>query len=146
MDKSRIYSILILALVFLTAGCDKACKSTIQDFATIQNTTGMQLGLNVCKGSSYGEVQAIVSASGTHQEVSLGSRKGTKIQGGMEAMKSCSASESKMEMEISLSPASFGQVRLCYDEVSKLYVVIKNYQSCPSGYLEQVSTGPCDTF
>lgn len=146
MYKNRIYSILALGLVFLAVGCDKACKSTVQDFATIQNTTGRQLTLNVCKGRSYGEVQTTVVANGVSQQVSLGSHEGTTVQGGLDATKSCSASNSTMEMGISLAPASFGQVKLCYDEASKLNVVVENYQSCPSGYLEQTSTGSCNTL
>lgn len=146
MYKNRIYSILALGLIFLTVGCDKVCKSTVQDFATIQNTTGRQLTLNVCKGRSYGEVQVVVVANGIIQEVSLGSHDGTTIQGGLDATKSCSASNSPMEMGISLAPSSFGQVKLCYNKASKLNVVVENYQACPSGYLEQTSTGPCDTL
>lgn len=146
MYKNHIYSILALGLVFLTASCDKACKSTVQDFATIQNMTGRQLTLNVCKGRIYGEVQVMLEANGMSQDVSIGFHEGTTVHGGLDATKSCSDSNSKMEMGISLAPSSYGQVKICYDEVSKLNVVVENYQACPSGYLEQTSTGPCDNL
>jgi hypothetical protein len=125
---------------------DKACKSNVQDFATFQNATGRQLTLNLCQGRIYGEVQTLVLADGINQEVALGSHEGTTVQGGIDAAKSCSAAQSKMEMGISLAPTSFSQVKLCYDEVSKLNVVVENHQSCPSGYLEQTTTGSCDSL
>jgi hypothetical protein len=137
-----ICSLFIVGLIFLTVGCDKLCKSSVQDFATVQNTTGRQLTLNVCKGTSYGEVQTVVSDNGVIQEVGLGAREADSVQGGMNSNQSCSASDSKMR--ISLAPASFGQVKLCYDEASKLNVIVENYQACPYGFLEQTSTGSCD--
>lgn len=146
MNTNHFYSIFLLGFLFLTVGCDKTCLSTVQDYATIQNTTGRTLTLNVCKGRNFGEVQAMIVASGVDQNVSLGSHEGTTVQGGLDASKSCSASTSKMQMGITLAPSSFGQVKLCYDPSSNVNIVVENYQSCPSGYLVQTTTGSCNTL
>jgi hypothetical protein len=142
MHKDFISSIFILALAVFSLGCDKLCKKTVQDFATIQNATGRQLVLGVCKGRAYGEVQMNVAPSTSSQEVDLGSRQDGEVRGGPTA--SCSGvSDSRQDMGISLAQSSFGQVKLCYNDSEKLNVIVENYQSCPSGYLEQTSTGPC---
>jgi hypothetical protein len=143
MYKKHIYSFLALGFVFLTVGCDKVCRTTVQDFAKVQNTTGREVTLNVCKGKIYGEAQAILAVDQTVRELSLGTHEGLDIQGGMDASKKCSTETKKMEMGIALSPTSFGTVKLCYNEISKLNVVVENHQSCPSDFLEQTSAEPC---
>lgn len=131
-----------LLVAILSVGCDKLCKKNVADVATIQNATGRQLSLNVCKGRSYGEVSATISQDTLVNEVSLGSRQGSEVRGGPTA--SCSGvSDEKSTPEISLAPSSFGQVKLCFDDINKRNLIIENHQSCPVGYLEQTSTGPC---
>jgi|GEM_PF-2854274 len=144
MSKNAITSIVVLGFLFLSVACDKVCNKTVEDFATVQNTTGRQLNLSVCKGHSYGEVQAVVLMDNTSNEVSLGSHQEDDIKGGMDAVGACSSSNSKSAMGISLSPNSFGQVKLCQDQASTLYVVVEASQTCPTGMLEQTSTSPCN--
>lgn len=133
---------LLLSFVVLSVGCDKLCKKTVEDVATIQNMTGHQISLNVCKGRTYGEAQIAIPANAISNEISLGTHEDSEVRGGPGA--SCSGvSNSKTTMSLSLSPNSFGQVKLCYEEASKTNLIVETSQSCPSGFLEQTSTGPC---
>jgi hypothetical protein len=143
MYKNRVVSAIAVSLLFLSVGCDKLCKKTVQDFANVQNMTGRPLTLSVCKGRVYGEVEAEIEMSGISQEIDLGSREASEVKGGPTG--SCNdVSDSKTQMGITLSPNSFGQVKLCYNESTHLNLVVEAYQTCPSGYLEQISAVPCN--
>ena len=148
MLKNQIYSFLILSFALLSFGCDKVCKSTVQDFARVQNTTGRPLTLNLCKGRSLGEVQSSIPAEQDSQNIDIGTHEKTNVQGGMDAAKSCDSvsASSETETRISLAPASFGQVKLCYEQSSGLNLIVEMNQLCPEGYLEQTSTGSCSSF
>jgi len=148
MFKNQIYSFLLLSFALLSLGCDKVCKSTVQDFAKVQNTTGRELTLNLCKGRSLGEVQSSISADQNSQSLDIGTHEKTNVQGGMDAAKSCDSVStlSETETRISLAPASFGQVKLCYEQSSALNVIVEMNEPCPDGYLEQTSTGSCSQF
>lgn len=142
MYKKQLTSFLALGFVLFSFGCDKVCKKTVQDFATVQNTTGRELQLKVCKGKDLSATKAALAVSGTNQEVDLGKRQEQELHGGATA--SCRAVEnSKQEMHFALSPESFEDVKLCYDETSKLNLLVNKDEDCPKGYLEQVSADPC---
>jgi hypothetical protein len=132
-----------LAIVSGLIGCDKACKTTVEDIVTIQNNTGMNITLAVCKGH-YGQttLRLLPTTSGI---VNLGSREETKTQGGIGT---CSSAGNRKETStrISLAPMSFGYVKLCYRQFDNTYVVASNYQGCPGDYLEQTTTGPCEDY
>jgi len=127
---------------FMSFGCDRLCKKNVEDVANVQNFTNRPLSLFVCKGQTYGEVSIFVPANSDTNEVSLGTRETSEVRGGPTATCSDVNSE-KAILRISLSEKSFGQVKLCYDEFTGKNAVVEVSQNCPSGYLEQTSTGPC---
>lgn len=134
--------LITLATLSTFIGCDKACKNSVEDLVTIQNNTGMDMNLSICKGH-YGQttLRLLPTTSGI---VSLGTREESKTQGGFGT---CSTKNTKNTgIKISLSPLSFGYVLLCYREYDNTYVVASPYQGCPYNYLEQTSTGPCEDF
>ncbi len=132
----------LLAGVSLT-GCDQNCKNRVEDFATIQNATGTDISIVICKGR-YGQstLRLLPTTSGI---ISLGTREEGKSQGG--GLGTCkSKTERNTSIAISLAPASFGYVLLCYRQYDNSYVVASPYQGCPYDYLEQTSTGPCEDY
>lgn len=142
MFKNQLNSIIALSLLILAIGCDKACKQNVHDRAAVVNSTGRPVTVNFCKGRFYGETQVTIPASASVQEVDLGTRQETKAQGGLNA--SCeNVSDMKLDMGISLSPNSYGQVKLCYDDSTGENLIIEAYQMCPADTLEQTSTAPC---
>lgn len=133
--------LLILSLGF-AIGCDKSCKNTVEDLVTIQNNTGTDITLSICKGH-YGQsnLRVLPTTSGI---VSLGTREESKTQSGIGT---CNAKNTKTtDTRISLAPMSFNYVLLCYRQFDNTYVVASPYQGCPYDYLEQTSTGPCEEF
>lgn len=107
----------------------------------MQNATGRALTVNVCKGR-YGEVTMTVPNDTVINEISLGARAASEVRGGPTA--SCSdVNNSRNAVSISLAPASFGSVKLCYDDANQRNIIIETSQFCPLGYLEQTTTGPC---
>lgn len=134
-------TLLLMTLAF-AVGCDKNCKNRVEDLATIQNNTGMDITLAVCK-NHYGQSTLRLSPT-TSGIVSLGSREEAKTQGGIGT---CNSKDSKnSDIRISLAPMSFGYVLLCYRQFDNTYVVASTFQGCPYDYLEQTSTGPCEEF
>lgn len=126
---------------FLSVGCDKFCHQTTEDVTTIQNMTGRPLSLSVCKGKFLHEINILVPQDMIANEVSLGDRKSGITMGYGDK---CPATDGgKQTMAISLSAASFTQVKLCSDESDTRNVIVETYQSCPTGFLEQVSAEPC---
>lgn len=143
--KNQIMTVLMPVFLFLSLGCDKVCYNTVEDFATVQNTTGRTLNLNVCKGSLYGEALATIPADTMNNEINLGRHQTSEVKGGMDSVtRSCSNSTSRTATAISLSPASYSDVKLCRNHDTNHFVVVETYQTCPTGYAEQTSTGPCD--
>jgi hypothetical protein len=133
--------LLSLVAVSFLLGCDRACKTTVEDFITIQNQTGMDMTLAVCRGN-HGQtlVRLLPTTSGI---VNLGSREETRSRSN--GLGSCStSSEKNTSTLISLAPMSYGLARLCYRQMDNTYVVVTPYQNCPLNYFEQVSTGPCE--
>ncbi|MEY4617059.1 MAG: hypothetical protein RJB66_2019 [Pseudomonadota bacterium] len=135
--------ILVLTLASAIIGCDKTCKTTVEDFVAIQNNTGMDITLAVCKGH-YGQasMRLLPTTSGI---VNLGTHEETASQGGVGT---CSSSNNKKNnnLKISLAPMSFGYVKLCYRQMDNTYVVASTYQGCPANYIEQTSTGACEDY
>ena len=132
--------ILLLTLSLGVIGCDKTCKISVEDRVAIQNNTGMDITLAICKGN-YGQstLRLLPTTSGI---VNLGTREETKVQSGIGT---CSAGNAKnSQIRITLAPMSFGYVRLCYRQFDNTYVVASTYQNCPADYVEQTSTGPCE--
>ena len=127
---------------FLAFGCDKVCKKTVQDVATIQNTTGKELNLKICKGRHAGEASATITASNDKLEDDLGTRQSGKVRGGPTA--TCdSVKDTKDKMSITLTEQSFAEVKLCYQESLGENVIVAKTASCPVDFLEQTSAGPC---
>ncbi len=143
MNLKLFYTLTSILIILFNIGCDKTCKSTVQDFAVVQNWTGKHLVVNLCKGTSSGEVTANIEAYSSDQQISLGSRTLSQTYGNYKSAHTCSISDAIVEMDISLAPSSFGLVKLCYDRISTLIVIVNNYQSCPYGYLEQTSANNC---
>lgn len=143
MNIKQIYTLTSFLFFLIIAGCDKTCKSTIQDFATVQNWTGKHLILQLCKGTYSGEVTAHIESFSSDQQVSLGTQTLSQNYGNYNSTRTCSLSDAIVELDIALAPSSFGLVKLCYDRVSTLIVIVNNYQSCPYGYLEQTSASTC---
>lgn len=143
MTQKQLTSLLALGFIFFTFGCDKVCKKTVQDFATVQNATGRELKLKVCKGGkNLGEAQTALAVTTSNQEVNLGLRQEQELRGGPTA--SCNTVvDAKQETNIALAPESFEDVKLCYNETSKLNILTNKDEDCPEGYLEQVSADPC---
>jgi hypothetical protein len=137
----KIIITLVLSMLFIF-GCDKSCKNTIEDFATIQNNTGLDITLSFCKGH-YGQtnLRLLPTTSGI---VSLGSREEGKSSSGIGTCNS--KSEKNSSLAISLSEASFGFFLLCYRQTDNTYVVANINQACPYGYLQQTTSGPCEDF
>ncbi|HEY8269936.1 MAG TPA: hypothetical protein VIG33_03545 [Pseudobdellovibrionaceae bacterium] len=46
-------------------------------------------------------------------------------------------------MGISLSPDSYDQVKLCFDDVKNQYTIVETYKACPAEFLEQTTADPC---
>lgn len=135
-----------LMLAILSAslfwGCDKSCKSTVEDFISIQNGTGLDITVSICKGHwGQSTLRLLPTTSGI---VSLGTREVTKSQSGIGTCNS--KSEKNSNIQVSLAPMSFGYVRLCYRQLDNTYVVAPTYQNCPYNYIEQTSTGPCEDY
>ena len=134
--------LILMASMAILWGCDKSCKNSIEDFATIQNNTGMDITLSICKGH-YGQstLRLLPTTSGI---VSLGTREESKSQSGIGTCNS--KNQKNTTLKISLAPMSFGYALLCYRQYDNTYVVGSTYQGCPYDYLEQTSTGPCEDF
>jgi hypothetical protein len=132
-----------ILLSFISIGCDKVCKKTVEDVATIQNHTGRPLSLFLCKGRAYGETMVTISRESSAYELNLGAREASEVKGG--PGQSCDGVRGeKTNMGVSLSPKSFDQVKLCYDDKSLSNLFIEIFQNCPTGMLEQTSAEPCN--
>ena len=137
----------VLMVFWLISGaalsaCDKVCTYTGQDIATVHNLTGRELSISVCK--TLGEKKQINVNSSQVNQVSLGTFQGTKIQGGGDALKSCSVpAEETQSAGIALSSESFNDVRLCRDDSKLEYLVVEITDVCPSGSSPQVSPQNC---
>lgn len=136
------FLILVTTISVLLMGCDKSCKNSVEDFAKIQNNSGLDITLSICK-SHFGQstLRLLPTTSGI---VSLGSREESSTQSGIGTCNS--KNQKNTTIRISLAPISFGYVLLCYREFDNTYVVSSPYQGCPVNYLEQTSTGPCEEF
>ena len=127
---------------FLLAACDIVCKRTVEDVATIQNMTGRQLSISICKGSSYGEVKITVPSDTNNNEISLGHHEGSEIRGGPTA--TCAGvNDSKEAMGISLSASNFGEIKLCYNKTESRYIIVEGNQVCSAEFQEQTSADSC---
>lgn len=135
--------LVVIAMASSFLGCDKVCKTTVQDLVAIQNNTGMDMTLAVCK-DHYGQasIRLLPTTSGI---VNLGTHEETSTQGGIGT---CSTSSNKKSsnLRISLAPISFGYVKLCYRQMDNTYVVASTYQGCPVNYIEQTNTGSCEEY
>lgn len=143
MIRKILFAVLSLQFCLMTVACDKLCKKTVEDVVNIQNLTGRQLSLSICKGRAYGEAQITIPQSATMNEISLGSREESEVVGGTGASCSGVSGGGKITLGITLSPQSFGQVKLCFDDIHNANVLVDNYQLCPTGYMEQTSTANC---
>lgn len=139
----RAKIIYMTLVVFAFMGCDKACKKVTEDVFTIQNTTGRDITVSLCTNQTYGEVTKNLSLDPTIVQLSLGTREEHVIEGTF--FQNCSDSNNgKQNIGVSLSPASFSQFKLCADALAYRHVIVETFQSCPSDYVEQISTGPCN--
>lgn len=142
MMKRLILLTVGLFYCFLNIGCDKSCKKSVEEVATIQNMTGRTLSLSICKGRIYGEAQITLDRDSRLNQQSLGTREDSEIKGGFGDV--CSGvKDDTQTMEIALAPGSFGQVKLCYDDANKRNVVVEAYQLCPTGFMEQTAIATC---
>jgi aspartate carbamoyltransferase catalytic subunit len=116
--------------------------TTVEDFSTLQNTTGRALTLAVCKPYARNKETIELSAEAALKEVSVGTHQDMKIRGGLSAQ--CPAEEStRTQTSILLSEESFGLVKLCMDQNNKTTLIVEWYQFCPVGTLEQISPDTC---
>lgn len=143
MRTKTFYQLSMILIFIFAIGCDKTCKSTLEEFATVQNWTGKRLTVNLCKGTDSAELAVNIEKFSSDQQVSLGSHTISQTYGNYNSRRICSLSDALVEMDISLAPSSFGLVKFCYDRVSTLIVIVNSYQSCPYGYLEQTSARNC---
>lgn len=135
--------LLFFILASAQMACDTICNKTVNDVSSIQNTTGRSLQISACKGFEKTKATVNLDENTNKQEVSLGSRNTTAVRGGLNPNCSSVPQNEKVQMNLELAPSSFQQVKLCYNESDKSYLVIETYQSCPSPYLEQLFAEPC---
>ena len=136
----KIFTILAGAILFVS--CDKVCHSTTNDVAVVHNLTGRELSLVVCKLT--GTKQQIQIAANQVNAASLGQGTKETIQGGGDALKSCSNPSGQTQtVGFSLSSESFNDVTLCQDTVTLDYTVVERSQACPSGNQSQSNPVNC---
>jgi hypothetical protein len=142
MFKTRPYPILFLVTALLSGGCDRLCKTTVNDVVMVQNLTGQDLNLTFCKGKVYGQQQVTISSQ-QNGDLVLGTRERSYVRGGPGA--TCDKNDGeRSEMGVALTSQSFGTVKLCRLNDSGSQIAIVNHnQSCPQGSVEQ--TAPVDT-
>jgi hypothetical protein len=136
--------ILFLSLIGLTIfSCDRVCKKTTQDHTPVQNLTGQDVDIKVCK-SIYGDARLAIPAAATEvQNVDLGSRKSTTVRGGPDAV-SCSGVENDQQnLRISLPEESFSTLKLCYNEESRTHALVEVSRLCPEGFKQQMAASDC---
>ncbi len=137
----------LLFCVFIISGCDKVCRSSVDESATFVNQTGYDLSVVVCKNSSDkigAEPVEINLNSGTaNQLVPTGTVGVQRIEGGLNAAKSCSAgSYSYQPSTLALSQESLGDGKLCRSNGTS-YAVVPNAGSCPAGTQAQITAADC---
>jgi hypothetical protein len=122
---------LLLAFGLLTA-CpgDKACNVTVHYFANIQNLTGQDVQLHVCRGGLKGPMEITVP-SNQDGDFKLYTASESRIYTGGGA----DACENKIQsMSISLTSQSFQNFRFCSQtnsDNSITTVIVWEAQACP---------------
>jgi hypothetical protein len=131
----------ILFLLFgLFLGCDKLCKRTVSEIITVENKTGREVTLSLCKGRFSG-IQQVSIKSQQNGNLDLGAKVESYVRGGSDQCET----DSKMQREVGvvLTSQSFNTVKLCHaNEYGSHIVVVEQGQSCPEGTQEQ--TEPID--
>lgn len=134
----------ILTLFWSLAGCDKACKFTVNEQAKIRNYTGNQISLSVCRGFLQSKQQVTVPAEQTNV-VSLGQTEDTKVQGGPASLSKCTVPEGETrDVSFALSAESFNKVSLCFSDSTKEYAIIPIGDACPAGTRIQSQAATCN--
>lgn len=136
-----------ILFIFLTSplllGCDKQCKYTVNDQATVRNHTGSALSLAVCKGLGQRR-QVEVSNSGA-SFLQLGTSENADIQDGPSSLASCPAHAGETrETKFALTTESFNVVKLCLSDSTDGYDIVNVNDSCPLGTRAQTSPSNCE--
>ncbi|MCC2678044.1 MAG: hypothetical protein K0R29_620 [Pseudobdellovibrio sp.] len=140
--ENRNFRLFCVIFSFFSWGCDSVCKFHVADYAKIQNTTGRVLQLTFCKGRN-GTDPATVPADSLNNEVDIGAHADMEIRGGPTS--ACDGVSDRREATvIGLTSASFGQVKLCRDQTGENNVIVEIFQTCPTGFSEQLLAEDCN--
>lgn len=139
---SRLNRLALAFMLIAFCGCDKVCKYTVNDIATVHNLTGRPLSLTVCKIPA--QKQQIEVPADQVSTVSLGQSQGTKIQGGGDALKSCATpSDQSQSVGFTLSKESFNDVTLCRNATTLDRYIVDVTNACPEGTQAQSTPVIC---
>jgi hypothetical protein len=152
MRTKRLIQFTILASgIVILFGCDKVCKSSVNETATFQNQTGQSLSFSLCKrgnnfdGSDSTKVDVDLSSETSEQSVALGSKSVQTISGGLDAAHACSSAHySYTPSRVDLSAESATDIKLCKTNGDLHFIAISANEACPDGTDEQRITTDCE--